>query len=182
MHIARYVMQREHAPPGFWRWPDACKTLEGVELESAIPTRFFQTVDQYPRAWGRLSWRVQLNKLVEDRAELPLFRTFYPGVEWKLNSTDARWFLTAWFLWELPGDKRSEPQPAAVAGLDDGVVSFAISRADPDSGERLYLRSRIDARDRHSVAETVQQQREGDAPAQTSVILIDDLLDLYKTK
>lgn len=172
MRIATYLMQREHAPPGFWQWRDEVMPVAGVEIESGVPTRFFQTVDAYPRSWGRLTWRIQLNKIVDDRAGVPLFRSFYPGVEWNLNSFDRRWFLTAWFKWE-----QGDPRAASIARIEDDTVSFAIPPAGTACSDELYLRSRIDARDRHRVAETVARAREPDVPSHPELIVLDDFVD-----
>lgn len=169
-------MRREHAPPGFWPWPaDERALLDGVELESGVPTRFFQIVDPYPRTWGPLRWRVQLNKMVDGRAELPLFRAFYSGVEWNLNHPDYRWFLTAWFRWE-----HSAGVPAASScgpsHIEGNTVVFPIPVPDPAFVGSLCLRSRIDARDRHRIAEAV---RSHDRPTDTEapLIILDDVLD-----
>ncbi len=180
MHVASYLMHREHAPPGFWPWRDDVRCIEGVEFESTGPTRFFQTVDTHPRSWGRLNWRVQLNKLADDRAALPLFRTFYPGVEWKLApSADQRWFVTAWFRWDRPAGEHVEGCAGSVAAIESGVISFRIPAFDRDSGETLQLRSRVDARDRRSIADSVQSVRKSDASTKSTLINLDDVLDLH---
>lgn len=183
MKTAQCLMQREHVPPGFWPWPgDELMLVDGVELESAVPTRFFQTVDAYPRRWGRLSWRVQLNKIVEGRAGLPLFRSFYPGVEWNLHHPDYRWFLTAWFEWERRAGERGEPRRASATQIDGDTVLFPIPAPDPEfDGSLYYLRSRVDARGRRGVAEAVRSQREQAETSDPAVILLDDVIDLRGT-
>lgn len=170
-------MRREHAPPGFWPWSgEESALLDGVELESAVRTRFFQTVDPYPRTWGPLHWRVQLNKIVDGRAELPLFRAFYSGVEWNLNHPDYRWFLTAWFSWERRAGVL-DARPSAPVRIEEDTVVFPIPVPDQEFAGSLYLRSRIDGRDRRRIAETVRS-REQATPLKSSLILLDDVLDL----
>ncbi len=172
-------MRREHAPPGFWPWPgDERALLEGVELESAVPTRFFQTVDPYPRTWGPLHWRVQLNKMVDGRAELPLFRAFYSGVEWNLNHPDYRWLLTAWFRWEHRTGVPAAPPcgPSRPSHIEGKTVVFPISVPDPEFVGSLYLRSRIDARDRERIAEALRSHERATNP-EPSLIILDDVLD-----
>ena len=105
MESAQCYMEREHAPPGFWQRAERAVLVDGVRLESDVPTRFFQTLDPFPPEWGRLRWRIQLNGIVSERAAAPMFRTFYPGVEWNLHRAESRWFLTAWFTWEGPGPR-----------------------------------------------------------------------------
>ncbi len=164
-------MRAEDAPPGFWQLPgDAPALIDGVELESRVPTRFFQTVDAYPPEWGRLIWRVQLNKIVAGRAEAPVFRTFYPGVEWKLNLPDYRWFLTAWFKWDGSGPESREPSVAGVLKVTEDTAVFPIPRA------QLFLRSRIDARDRRRIAEALRTPPEPAPKSDPALILLDDII------
>jgi hypothetical protein len=140
-----------------------------------VPTRFFQSVDPHPRSWGPLHWRIQLNKIVDGRAELPLFRTFYPGVEWNLNHPDYRWFLSAWFRWEHRNGAL-EPRSSGPLHIEGDTVVFRIPVPDPDFAGSLYLRSRVDARDRRSIAEA-QHSREQATTRESSVILLDDVFD-----
>ncbi|MBV8073803.1 MAG: hypothetical protein JO140_00135 [Candidatus Eremiobacteraeota bacterium] len=166
-------MHVEDAPPGYWRWPaEDAALVDGIEIRSAVPTRFFQTLDQYPREWGRLSWRVQLNKLFGGRAGSPFFRTFYPGVEWNLNHPDYRWFLSAWLRWDGSGPPADEFNGTRVAVNGD----TALFRIGATSEGPLYLRSRIDARDRRNIAEAVRAERARPSePESTGIILLDDL-------
>lgn len=172
-------MQRQHAPPGFWGWHEETAALEGVELESTVPTRFFQTVDAFPRSWGRLSWRLQLNKIVADRVGLPLFRTFYPGVEWNLSHPDDRWFLTAWLKWDQSGEC-GEPQCVPPVRIDGDTILFRIPTPSPECEGASFLRSRVDARHRRRIAETVRAQLEQTASADSGLILLDDLMDHHQ--
>lgn len=179
----------EHAPPG-WQWSgDQPVLIDGVELESGVPTRFFQTIDAYPAEWGRLTWRVQLNKIESDQAVAPVFRTFYPGVEWNLRRPDHRWFLTAWLKWEGPGPRYRDPGLTVPAQVDEDTVLFRIAwmpkqrRLDfPDSGleadfeQPVFLRSRIDARDRRRIAETLLAQQRQPAKSDAAVIMLDDII------
>lgn len=171
MKAGKCFMQPEHAPPG-WQWPGGQPVLvDGVELDSAVPTRFFQTVDAYPAEWGRLTWRVQLNKIQSGQAAAPVFRTFYPGVEWNLRRPDPRWFLTAWLRWEGPGPPHRDPGLTAPAQVDEDTVLFRIA----DFERPIFLRSRIDARERRRIAETLTaQQRQ--LPNQHAVIMLDDIV------
>jgi hypothetical protein len=177
-------MRPEQAPPGFWRWPgDGALLIDGVELESAVPTRFFQSVDKYPAEWGRLNWRMQLNKREAERAASPMFRTFYPGVEWNLNVPDYAWFMTAWFAWEGPGPPYPEPSLPRAASVEGDTVLFRIGwmqKADgdpaPDLDRPLFLRSRVDARDRRRVAEDRRAQSEPRANAGSATIVLDDIV------
>jgi hypothetical protein len=178
-------MHPEQAPPGFWTWPgDGPAPIAGVELDSSVATRFFQTLDPFPAAWGRLSWRIQLNKLVAGRAEPPSFRTFYPGVEWNLNRSGGRWFLSAWFRWDGAGPAYAadgaSPGAIRIEG-DTALFRFAwMPAADspdrPDLERPLFLRSRVDARDRRRIAEDLRSEREPAAPPDPGLIVLDDVL------
>lgn len=183
-------MQSEQAPPGFWRGPvDRSVLIDGVELESGVRTRFFQTVDAYPSDWGRLSWRVQLNKIVSGRAAAPAFRTFYPGVEWNLNRPDYRWFLTAWFEWNGSGPRHREAELSAPHVEGDtalfhfawmprrGVAGSRDAVPEPDFDRPLFLRSRVDARDRRHIAEALRAEREPQSKPDPAVILLDDIIE-----
>jgi hypothetical protein len=164
-------MQPELAPPGFWRWPgDQPVLIDGIEIESRVPTRFFQTVDSYPPEWGRLNWRLALNRIVSGRAAPPVFRTFYSGIEWNLNHPDYRWFLSAWFKWEGPGPDERDALPGPIVEGDTAL--FAIA----SSPKMLFLRSRVDARDRRRIAEDFRAQPEQRPKSDPGVISIDDLL------
>jgi len=178
-------MEPEQAPPGFWPWPAAQPVLvDGVELESGVPTRFFQTVDAFPPEWGRLTWRVQLNKIDSGRAGPPVFRTFYPGTEWNLARPDHQWFLSAWLRWEGPGPPYRAPAPEAVRVVGDTVLfhiawlpkpgDFPDAAPEPDLDRPIFLRSRVDARDRRSIAESLQAQPARPAKADSGVITLDD--------
>ena len=177
-------MKPEQAPPGFWTGPvDRPALVDGVEFESAVPTRFFQTLDPFPPAWGRMSWRVQVNRVVGGGAESPAFRTFYPGVEWNLNRPGGRWFLSAWFRWDdapPPGGELALPGPIRVEA-DTALFRYAwlpaagtADRADPE--RPLFLRSRIDARSRRGIAEALRTEREPPPKADPGVIVLDDIL------
>ena len=168
MRCARYVMSVEDAPPSFWLWPDAYSVpVDGVELESNVPTRFFQSLDAYPSEWGRLLWRVQLNALENERVTLPVFRTFYPGIEWNLRHAQRRWFLTAWLRWEGPGP----PQPAAAApSIEGDAVAFCVEGS-------VFLRCRVDARDRLSIARNVRSHHKSAEPGEPGVISLDDVIE-----
>ena len=172
-------MQPEDAPPGFWEGPgDQPVLVDGVELESDVPTRFFQTVDKYPPEWGRLTWRIQLNKIVAGRAASPVFRTFYPGVEWNLNRADHRWFLTAWFRWEGAGPHYRCPGPTGPAHIEGETVLFRMnSPPEPDHDRPLFLRSRVDARDRSRISEALQSQQEPQTKSDPAVIVLDDIIE-----
>ena len=172
-------MKPEDAPPGFWQGPGDQRVLvDGVEFESGVPTRFFQTVDKHPPEWGRLSWRIQLNKIVAGQAATPVFRTFYPGVEWNLNRADHRWFLTAWFRWEGAGPHYRCPGPAGPAHIEGDTVLFRIySPPEPDHDRPLFLRSRVDARDRSRISEALQSQQELQANPDPAVIVLDDIIE-----
>lgn len=173
VELRQCEMTPEDVAPEFWPWPSREHALvDGVQLESAVPTRFFQTLDAYPNQWGRLLWRVQLNKIEEDRASAPVFRTFYPGVEWNLRQ-GGRWFLTAWLRWEGPGPAAAGARAPDSIAFENDMVLFCIGR-EPD-GKLLYLRSRVDARDRRSIATAVQMERETPA-ADPAVISLDDIL------
>lgn len=183
-------MQPEDAPPGLWQAGDRPPFVDGVELESNAPTRFFQSVDAFPSEWGRLSWRIQVNKIVSERAASPVFRTFYTGVEWNLNRPDYRWFLSAWFHWEGPGPgyrDRCFPAPPLIDG-DTALFRFAWlplsgppdlpgSVPQPDLERPLFLRSRVDARDRRRIAEAVRSQRDIAATSDPGVISLDDIIE-----
>jgi hypothetical protein len=184
-------MQPEDAPPGFWQGPgDQPVLVDGVELESGVPTRFFQAVDGYPPEWGRLSWRIQLNKIVAGRAATPVFRTFYPGVEWNLNRADHRWFLTAWFRWEGAGPQYRNPGLAEPARIEGDTALFRIAwmtkprslefpdtPPEPDHDRPLFLRSRVDARDRSRISEALQSRQELQAKSDPAVIVLDDIIE-----
>jgi hypothetical protein len=188
--VGRCSMQPEHAPPGFWPASgDRPALVDGVELDSSVPTRFFQTIDTYPPEWGRLTWRIQLNRIVAGRAALPAFRTFYTGVEWNLNRPDHRWFLTAWLRWEGPGPEHRDQCLAAPAHIEDDAALFRIawmmkprapqrsdSPPEPDLGRPLFLRSRVDARDRRRISETLQPQSKLETKPDSAVILLDDIV------
>ena len=182
-------MQPDDAPPGFWRGADGEPALvDGVEIASAVPTRFFQTLDSYPSAWGRLTWRVQLNKIAGEQASAPGFRTFYPGVEWNLRrkepEADDRWLLTAWTKWEGPGPPyRDLVVTHPQIRIDGDTVLFLVAclpnvTGEPDPGRPLFLRSRVDARDRRSIAQGDRDEREAPA-ASPGVILLDDLIERH---
>lgn len=190
MKAGQCTMQSEHAPPGFWRWPgDGPILIDGIELDSAVPTRFFQTADAYPSGWGRLSWRIQLNKIVSGRAVSPAFRTFYPGVEWNLNRPDHRWFLTAWFKWEGIGPRYRDADlsgPPHVEG-DTALFRFgwmpkpkaldpADSAPEPDFDRPIFLRSRVDARDRRRISEALRSEHDPQSKPDSAVILLDDII------
>jgi hypothetical protein len=166
-------IRAENAPPGFWRWSDKAEAIiDGVELQSSVPTRFFQSVDTYPPEWGRLSWRVQVNALDGDCATTPSFRTFYPGVEWNLARGDGRWFLSAWLLWNgagPPGDMRA----SHTVYIEGDTISFEIAKLPERS---LFLRCRVDARDRRSIAEEVRARESAAETADDDVIVLDDIL------
>lgn len=194
MKIGQCYMQPEDAPPGFWQWPDDQPVLiDGVELYSEVPTRFFQTVDAYPSEWGRLRWRIQLNKVVSGRAVSPVFRTFYGGVEWNLKRPDYRWFLTAWFTWEGPGPQYRQRCLPGPARIEENTALFRIawipkprpldlrdSAADPDFDRPVYLRSRVDARDRRRISEAVRAQDERQAKSDSAPILLDDIIEVSR--
>ncbi len=184
-------MQSEDAPPGFWKWPGERHVLvDGIALESAVPTRFFQTVDAYPPEWGRLNWRVQLNKMESGRAGSPAFRTFYPGVEWNLNRPDHRWFLTAWMKWEGPGPRYRDPGFAGPPRIEGDTVLFLFawlpkrhsleasdSLPEPDLDRPLFVRSRVDARDRLRISEALRSQQEPAENSDPALIRLDDILE-----
>jgi hypothetical protein len=181
MKVGQRAMRSEDAPPGFWRSPQDVVAVDGVEISSFVPTRFFQTLDATPKAWGRLSWRVQVNKIVDGRAGLPAFRTFYPGVEWNLRSGDGRWFLTAWFKWEGPGPPDCDlplPRPARIEG-DTALFPIARLPASPGEAEEvrtLVLKCRVDARDRRLVAQALRTARATEVAA-SGLIVLDDVID-----
>lgn len=175
MTLGECRMQAEDAPPGFWPWPrDPAALVGGVQIESAVPTRFFQTLDPIPPAWGRLSWRVQLNRLEGDRAAAPRFRTFYSGVEWNLRAAGPRWFLSAWLRWDGPGPHSGDPCMLAPARIEGDTVLFRIAR---DVEPPLFLRCRVDARDRRAAAAAVRAQRRVEPPSERGLIVLDDLLE-----
>jgi hypothetical protein len=178
MKTAERLMHREQAPPGFWQWPgEETALVQGVEFESVTPTRFFQTVDAYPHSWGRLSWRVQVNMIVAGQCALPMFRTFYPGVEWNLNHADHHWFLTAWFRWDGRTGEQAQAHVGAPPQIEDDTAVFGIP-CDPTLTTPLHLRSRIDTRTRRSIAEALQSQAEPTVTPTHGVILLDDVIDL----
>ena len=160
-------MHAEDAPPGFWSGAES-QPVDGVELTSKARTRLFQTLDAYPREWGRLTWRVQVNKLEGDRASLPMFRTFYPGVEWNLKVPDYRWFLTAWFKWDGPGPPDRGPV-TPIPMVEGDTVLFCIGAA-PDA-KPLFLRSRVDAREQRRLAS------EPPPKSDSSIIVLDDVIE-----
>jgi len=176
-------MQSDDAPPNFWRAPgESTALIDGVELESAVPTRFFQTLDAYPSEWGRLVWRVQLNKFVAGRAGSPVFRTFYPGVEWNLrcpdlHSPDDHWFLTAWMRWEGTGppDRNLAPAQPAVF-VEAHTALFLVAQS---LGQPVFLRSRVDARDRRQIAEAVAPAPKPPVDSGPGVLLLDDLIERH---
>lgn len=184
-------MEPEDAPPGPWPLPgDRPLLVAGVELESGVPTRFFQSVDTYPAEWGRLSWRVQVNKIVSDRAASPVFRTFYSGVEWNLNRPDFRWFLSAWFHWDGPGPQYRDPCFPAPPQIDGDTALFrfawmpkpappdtADAFPEPDLDRPLFLRSRVDARDRRRIAAALRSQPEVPAKRDPTLISLDDIIE-----
>jgi hypothetical protein len=183
-------MRFEDAPPGMWQWPvDRTLGVAGVELESVVPTRFFQTLDAYPPAWGRLRWRLQLNKLASGRATVPTFRTFYSGVEWNLRGPDPYWFLTAWFAWEGRGPRYRELSHPGAVRVEGDTALFRIAwmpksgplddpdASEPDLERPLYLRSRVDARDRRRISDAVRSQAEHEEKTDAAVIVLDDLIE-----
>jgi hypothetical protein len=170
VNVARCVMTIDDAPPGFWQWPGTDSALiDGIELESAVPTRFFQSLDAYPREWGRIFWRLQLNRFEHGRVTMPMFRTFYPGVEWNLNRPGGRWFLSAWFKWQANGPAGADPSQRAAMQIEGDTVVFSF-------GE-IVLRSRVDARDRKAVAESLRAHEREPAPPPPGVIMLDDVVD-----
>jgi hypothetical protein len=179
MIITQRLMHKEQAPPGFWPWPEDALLVEGVELESAVPTRFFQTLDPVPRSLGRLSWRIQLNRIVAGQADMPMFRTFYSGVEWNLNHPDYRWFLTAWFKWEGSPGGPGEPHCAPPASIDGETVVFSLTPPKSAPGALLHLRSRVDARDRNRIADSIRSQAERTERPHDTVIVIDDVIHFH---
>ncbi|MGH7662283.1 MAG: hypothetical protein ACRENA_15355 [Vulcanimicrobiaceae bacterium] len=170
MNVARSIVTIDDAPPGFWQWPvtDSAQ-IEGVELESAVPTRFFQTLETYPSEWGRLFWRVQLNRFEDGRVSLPMFRTFYPGVEWNLNHPGGRWFLSAWFKWQGDSPDGADPSQRAAIRIEGDTVVFTLGQ--------IVLRTRVDARDRKAVAESLHAHERKSEPPPQGVILLDDVVD-----
>ena len=183
-------MRFEDAPPEFWQRPRERAAIDGAVFESRVPTRFFQTLDALPAEWGRLSWRVQLNQFVSGEAGLPVFRTFYPGVEWNLNRGGDRWFLSAWFRWLDGGPRYREPELPGAVRIDGDTVSFRLgwmpqpassesphTVQEPDLSRPLFLRSRVDARDRKRIAEAVEPRPARPAGAQGAVISLDDVID-----
>jgi hypothetical protein len=175
---AQCYMRREDAPSGFWRRADGAALVDGVRLTSDVPTRFFQTVDAFPAAWGRLRWRIQLNRMDSGRVAGPMFRTFYPGVEWNLTHPAPAWFLTAWFTWEGPGPRRPEPRAPAPARIDGDTALFRIAWMPPSAGldQPLFLRCRVDARDRRRMYEARLARDQDQPPADPDLIVLDDLL------
>lgn len=171
MQPGRFRMRSEDAPPGFWAAPDLTAPVDGVRIESALPTRFFQSLDHYPPAWGTLRWRIQLNALRDDVPDRPAFRGFYPGVEWNLRGGTGVWLLTAWFAWDGPGPE-ADRLPPAPPRLEGDVALFPFAGGDAP----LFLRSRVDARDRRAIAAAVRSQAAAPAPPDAP-ILLDDLLD-----
>ena len=171
--IGSCTLRSENAPPGFSQGPDDVDVVvAGVEFESTVPTRFFQTVDAYPPEWGRLVWRIQLNALVDGRAAPPIFRTFYSGVEWNLKSGPTlRWFLSAWVRWDGAGPSHHNAGAPAVS-LEGNTARFRIAST-PEGA--IFLRSRIDARDRRRVAAELRAER-AEQPTDGSVIQLDDIL------
>jgi hypothetical protein len=170
VNVARCTMTIDDAPPGFWQWPGTDSALiDGVELESTVPTRFFQTLDAFPREWGRLFWRVQLNRLDERRATLPMFRTFYPGVEWNLNHPGGRWFLSAWFKWQGDAPAAADPSQGAAIRIEGDTIVFTLGQ--------IVLRSRVDARDRKAVAESLHAHEPKAPSPPPGVIVLDDVVD-----
>jgi len=186
MEVGQCSMQPEDAPPDFWQRPlDRAALIDGATLESGVPTRFFQTVDALPPEWGRFRWRVQLNKIASDRAGLPVFRTFYPGVEWNLNHPDYRWFLSARFKWDGGGPQYRDPGLPGAVRVEADTVLFRIAwmpkpaqigspdaPPEPDVSRPLYLRSRVDARDRKRISEAVQARQERSAIRKRSNLVI----------
>jgi hypothetical protein len=167
--LAQCRMQVEDAPPGFWPWPDPGAVLvEGVEIESDVPTRFFQTLDRYPREWGSLSWRVQLNRLECGSAATPRFRTFYSGAEWNLRGHGGRWFLTAWARWDGPGPGSGEPSIPRPVGIEGDTVLFRIGP--------VALRCRVDARDRREIASSLAARDRVEPLPTPGLIVLDDLV------
>jgi hypothetical protein len=168
-------MRPDDAPSGFWRRADhGAVRVDGVRLASDVPTRFFQTVDAYPSEWGRLRWRIQLNQIVADAAAAPMFRTFYPGVEWNLNRHRSDWFLTAWFAWDGPGPRFPELRTPAPARIDGDTALFHVAS---DLEKPLFLRSRVDARGRREVYEALLSRDEDRPPADPRLIVLDDIFD-----
>lgn len=175
-------MHSDDAPPNFWRAAEATALVDGVEFESAVPTRFFQTLDAYPAEWGRLVWRIQLNRFVAGRADSPAFRTFYPGIEWNLRrsgmqASDDRWFLTAWMKWEGTGPP--DYNPAAAQPAVRVEASTALFLVASNLEQSVFLRSRIDARDRRQIAQTVGSEREPSIASEEGLILLDDVIERH---
>lgn len=176
------LMRSEDAPPDFWRAPADTALIDGIELESAVPTRFFQTLDAYPPEWGRLVWRIQLNRLIGERIDSPVFRTFYPGVEWNLRHPGvqppaARWFLTAWMRWEGTGPPHRDlatTEPAVRIDANTALFFVASNLAQP-----IFLRSRIDARDRRQIAQELETDAKPSAASEQGLILLDDLIERH---
>lgn len=175
MNLGKCRIHEENAPPGFWRSSDGQEAIiDGVELRSSVPTRFFQSVDAYPPEWGRLSWRIQLNSLDGDVAGAPSFRTFYPGVEWNLGGGNGRWFLSAWLRWSGDGPPEGMRTSSAIQ-IEGDTVLFEF--ATTSNNKLLFLRCRVDARDRRTIAKEVQTREQArERFADDDVIVLDDLL------
>ena len=128
-----------------------------------------------------MSWRVQLNKLDAGRATLPAFRTFYPGVEWNLRA-GGRWFLSAWFRWEGAGPPYAQTDLRSAPRIEGDTAVFCVSwwpRPDgrPDATRPICLRSRVDARDRKTMAQSVASRSDKDDHDDRGIIMLDDLLE-----
>jgi hypothetical protein len=122
-----------------------------------------------------------------------VFRTFYAGVEWNLNRPDYRWFLTAWFTWEGPGPPYRDPGLPGPAHIEDDTalfriawmpkptpLDFPLSDAEPDFDRPLFLRSRVDARERRRISEGLRPEHERKAKSDSAVILLDDILGVSR--
>jgi len=175
-------MHSDDAPPNFWQaLGEATALVDGVELESTVPTRFFQTLDPYPPEWGRLVWRIQLNRFVDGRAESPVFRTFYPGVEWnlrrpELQAPNDRWFLTAWMRWEGAGP-HCDPAAQPAVHVAENTAFFLVGL---HVGQSVFLRSRVDARDRRQIAQALGSETEPSTASGDGIILLDDLIERHE--
>ncbi|MGH7707541.1 MAG: hypothetical protein ACREM8_00380 [Vulcanimicrobiaceae bacterium] len=174
MNLSHCTISADDAPPGFWPWPaQGSALIAGVEFASAAPTRFFQRIDACPPQWGRPLWRVQINQLAAGRAAMPVFRTFYPGVEWNLRLPGARWFLSAWLKWNDPNQSNRAAGSLVPVRIEGDEVLFRVADIEPQP----FLRCRVDARERNEVSASLRAQREPPQRSDPSVIALDDLFE-----
>src|SRR5208282_2034829 len=102
---------------------------------------------------------------------------------------DYRWFLTAWITWEGAGPPYLDPNVPGPPRIDADTILFRIAwmpkppspgvpgaAPEPDLERPIFLRSRVDARDRRRIAAALHAPPAPQASADSGVIQLDDIL------